>query len=92
MTRDLTSRIYSGASPEQVAADLEPLVRFQEEGLSLEEVKDLVEEKLVPHLGRYELPSFHFLFNSAPEAGAELGAQIADALRKLTTAGLSTGI
>jgi L-2,4-diaminobutyrate decarboxylase len=60
-----------------VAADLESLVRFQEEGLSLEEVEHLVGEKLVPHLGRYELPSFHFLFNSAPEAGAELGAQIA---------------
>jgi L-2,4-diaminobutyrate decarboxylase len=28
-------------------------------------------------LGRYELPSFHFLFNSAPEAGAELGAHVA---------------
>jgi len=77
MTADRTSRIYSGASPDQVAADLEPLVRFQEEGLSLEEVTDLIEEKLVPHLGRYELPSFHFLFNSAPEAGAEVGAQIA---------------
>jgi L-2,4-diaminobutyrate decarboxylase len=77
MKRDQSSRIYSGASPDQVAADLEPLVRFQEEGLSLEEVNDLVEETLVPHLGRYELPSFHFLFNSAPEAGAELGAQIA---------------
>jgi L-2,4-diaminobutyrate decarboxylase len=70
-------RIYSGASPEQVAADLEPLVRFQEEGLSLDQVKTMVEKQLVPHLGRYELPSFHFLFNSAPEAGAELGAQIA---------------
>jgi L-2,4-diaminobutyrate decarboxylase len=72
-----SSRIYSGASPDQVAADLEPLVRFQEEGLSLAEVKDLVEKHLVPHLGRYELPSFHFLFNSSPEVGAELGAKIA---------------
>ena len=72
-----TKRLYSGASPEQVAADLEPLVRFQEEGLSLDQVKSLVENSLVPHLGRYELPSFHFLFNSAPESGAELGAQIA---------------
>jgi L-2,4-diaminobutyrate decarboxylase len=77
MERDQTSRIYSGASPQQVAADLEPLVRFQEEGLSLDEVEDLVSRQLVPHLGRYELPSFHFLFNSAPEKGAELGAQIA---------------
>ncbi len=77
MTGDLTARIYSGASPPQVAADLEPLVRFQEEGLSLGEVRDLIDKQLVPHLGRYELPSFHFLFNSAPEAGAELGAQIA---------------
>ena len=70
-------RIYSGASPEQVAADLEPLVRFQEEGLSLEDLNSLIDGHLVPHLGRYELPSFHFLFNCAPEEGAEFGAQIA---------------
>lgn len=72
-----TERLYSGASPEQVATDLEPLVRFQEEGLSLDQVKTMVESSLVPHLGRYELPSFHFIFNSAPEPGAELGAHIA---------------
>lgn len=72
-----SQRIYSGALPEQVAADLEPLFRWQEEGLPLEAVKAMVEQCLVPHLGRYELPSFHFLFNSAPEEGAELGAQIA---------------
>lgn len=72
-----SERIYSGASPEQVAADVEILVRFREQGLSLDELGALVERRLVPHLGRYELPSFHFLFNSAPEPGAELGAHIA---------------
>lgn len=79
MTDKKAERIYSGASPEQVVADLEPLVRFQEEGLSLAEVERLIETRLVPHLGRYELPSFHFLFNCVPEAGAELGAHIATA-------------
>ena len=79
MTAEKPERIYSGATPEQVAADLELLVRFQEEGLSLAEVEKLIEGHLVPHLGRYELPSFHFLFNCTPEAGAELGARIATA-------------
>ncbi len=77
MQSDEQPRIYSGASPEQVALDLAPLVRFQNEGVPLDELQKLVDSSLVPHLGRYELPSFHFLFNSSPEPGAELGAHIA---------------
>lgn len=71
------ARIYSGASPQQVAADLEPLIAFQEEGLSLEALNELLEERLLPHLMRYEQPEFQSMFNTIPEAGAEFGARIA---------------
>ena len=72
-----TERIYSGASPDQVAEDLAPLLKFEENGLPLDLLKELLQKTLVPHLGRYELPSFHFLFNCIPEAGATLGAKLA---------------
>ena len=52
------TRIFSGASPRQVAADLAPLVDFQEDGLSLEAQHGMLEERLVPHLLNYELPQF----------------------------------
>ncbi|TEU16085.1 MAG: hypothetical protein E3J21_11565, partial [Anaerolineales bacterium] len=70
-------RIYSGASPEQVAADLEPLLDFQDEGLSLYGLTKLVKERLFPHLMRYDQPEFQSMFNAFPEEGAEFGAQIA---------------
>ena len=43
-------RIWSGSSPEQIARDLEPLLDFQERGLSIEELderKKQVAERLV---------------------------------------------
>jgi glutamate/tyrosine decarboxylase-like PLP-dependent enzyme len=69
--------IYSGASPEQVIADLEPLVDFQEAGLSLDDLEELVEKRLLPHLMRYDLPGFQSMFNAFPEEGARLGAAFA---------------
>lgn len=69
--------ICSGASPEQVIADLEPLVAYQDEGLSLEELNRLMDERLLPHLMRYDRPSFQSMFNSFVEPGADLGAKIA---------------
>jgi L-2,4-diaminobutyrate decarboxylase len=73
----MNRRIFSGAKPDAIAEDLKPLVDFGEEGLPLEVLKRLIDERLVPHLTDYGLPSFHSFFNSAPEAGAELGAAIA---------------
>jgi len=70
-------RIYSGASPQEVAADLRPLVDFQETGLSLEELEALVQARLLPHLLRYDRPEFQSMFNAYPEAGAEWGGRIA---------------
>jgi glutamate/tyrosine decarboxylase-like PLP-dependent enzyme len=70
-------RLYSGASPEEVTADLKALVDFQEEGLPMDSLRALVDESLIPHLRRYDLPSFHALFNAAPEEGAAYGGQVA---------------
>ncbi len=70
-------RVYSGASPEQVAADLAPLVEFQEEGLPLRALEEMLEQHLVPHLMRYDRPEFQSMFNAFPEAGAALGARLA---------------
>jgi L-2,4-diaminobutyrate decarboxylase len=69
--------IYSGASPEQVAEDLKPLVDFEEEGLSLPALRELLEKRLLPHLMNYDLPSFQSMFNAVPEEGAKFGADIA---------------
>lgn len=69
--------IYSGASPEQIAADLKPLVDFQDEGLPLEDLSKLVDERLIPHFVRYDLHEFQSMFNAFPEKGAEFGANIA---------------
>jgi len=69
--------IYSGASPEKVAADLEPLIDFQEEGISFKTLSHLIEERLLPHLMRYDRPEFQSMFNYFPEEGAEFGAKIA---------------
>jgi len=77
--------IYSGAAPQQVAADLQPLVHFQEEGLSLKELKELIETHLVPHLLKYDRPGFQSMFNTFPEKGAETGAQIALAFNQGVT-------
>ena len=69
--------IYSGASPEKVASDLKPLVDFQEKGISIEELQQMIEERLVPHLIQYDHPGFQSLFNFFPEKGAEFGARFA---------------
>jgi L-2,4-diaminobutyrate decarboxylase len=69
--------IYSGASPEQVAEDLKPLVDFKDEGLPLDELRGLIDERLLPHLMRYDDPGFQSLFNAFPEPGAKLGALVA---------------
>ncbi len=70
-------RIYSGASPSEVEADLCELVNFQEQGLPMEILTRLVQERLVPHLVRYDRPEFQSLYNYMPEKGALLGAAVA---------------
>jgi L-2,4-diaminobutyrate decarboxylase len=72
-----TTRIYSGASPEEVAADLAPILDFQDEGLSLDALNELLQTRLVPHLMRYNLPGFQSMFNTFLEEGADLGARLA---------------
>lgn len=77
MEKQQPDRIYSGATPERIAADLEPLVDFQEEGFSLEALANLIKERLLPHLMNYDQPGFQSMFNAFPEEGAEFGAKIA---------------
>lgn len=69
--------IYSGASPEQVAADLAVLVDFREEGLPLGLLEGVLRERLIPHLMRYDQPGFQSMFNAFVEEGAGVGARIA---------------
>jgi glutamate/tyrosine decarboxylase-like PLP-dependent enzyme len=72
-----STRLYSGASPEQVAADLAPLVDFQDKALSLDALDRLLRTRLIPHLMRYGRPEFQSMFNAFLEEGAELGARLA---------------
>jgi len=69
--------IYSGAIPEEVAKDLQPLVDFQEDGISLYKLHNLIKENLLKHLMHYDCPGFQSMFNAFPEKGAKLGAEFA---------------
>ena len=77
MTGKKNSMIYSGAGPEEVARDILPLVDFQEEGISLDTLTRLIEERLVPHFMEYDHPAFLSMFNFFPENAAKLGAETA---------------
>jgi L-2,4-diaminobutyrate decarboxylase len=77
MNKKYTKPLYSGATPETIAADLEPLLQFQDKGMPIDDLTDLIEKKLIPHLVEYGRPEFHSLYNSFPEEGAEVGARIA---------------
>ncbi|MHA2293349.1 MAG: pyridoxal phosphate-dependent decarboxylase family protein [Candidatus Hodarchaeales archaeon] len=68
--------IYSGASPEKVCSDLESLIDFQDSGISLEKLGQMIDERLIPHLMQYDRLEFQSLFNFFPEKGAEFGARI----------------
>ncbi len=70
-------RVFSGASPEEVAADLAPLLDFQREGVPLSDLELMVRHHLEPHLMRYDLPQFQSMFNALPEPGSALGARVA---------------
>ncbi len=70
-------RLYSGAAPDEVFAELAPLVEFQESGMPMDELEAMVRERLLPHLMRYDLPTFHALFNAPLEEGAAFGAHLA---------------
>lgn len=76
MKKSTPVRLYSGAKPEQVAADIGRLVDFQPEGMPLEELQSLVSDCLLPHLMRYDQPQFQSMFNAFPSPEANLGAQV----------------
>ena len=68
--------LYSGASPQQVAADISRLVDFQPEGMPLDELNSLISDSLLPHLMRYDQPQFQSMFNATLSPEANLGAQV----------------
>lgn len=70
-------KLYSGATHVQVAQDLFYLVDFQADGLPLPELETLLTTKLLPHLMRYDQPTFQSMFNAFPTNEAKLGARIA---------------
>ena len=70
-------KITSGLAPQEVAAELAPLVDFQPAGLPLDELQQLFRERLVPHFVDYGHPGFHSLYNFFLEPGADLGATLA---------------
>jgi len=69
--------IYSGANPAEVMSDLRNLVNFQDKGMGVIELTRELEEKLIPHLLNYSRPEFQSMFNTFPEEGAFVGAEIA---------------
>jgi len=71
------SLIYSGASPEKVEQDLKILMDFQDEGITLKELNQIIDNSLIPHLVQYDRPEFQSLYNFLPERGAAFGARIA---------------
>ncbi len=71
------NNLFSGATPAEVRQDLLPLVNFQSTGQPLTAVQRLLEDNLLPHLMRYDHAGFQSMYNSIPEQGAALGAQIA---------------
>ncbi|MFX0173100.1 MAG: hypothetical protein ACFE9L_14400, partial [Candidatus Hodarchaeota archaeon] len=77
MGKSYENPIYSGASLQKITADLKPLVDFQDEGISLEMLSELIDKRLIPHLMNYNHSGFQSLFNFFPEKGAKYGAQIA---------------
>jgi len=70
-------QLYSGATPAQVAKELAPLLDFQRQGLPLDELQALLDQRLLPHLMRYDSPTFQSMFNAYPTDEAQLGAQMA---------------
>ena len=78
-------RLYSGATPAQVADDLAPLVDFQRRGMPLDELQTLLDQRLLPHLMRYDSPSFQSMFNAFPSEAAQLGAILALAVNQGVT-------
>lgn len=69
--------IYSGATPQKITEDIQPLLNFQNNGLPLKELQAMIEKNLIPHLMVYSTPEFQSMFNTTLESGAELGARIA---------------
>ncbi|MHA2298858.1 MAG: pyridoxal phosphate-dependent decarboxylase family protein [Candidatus Hodarchaeales archaeon] len=77
MVKNNNILIYSGVTQEEIKNDLQSLFEFQDKGISLELLREMINENLVPHFVNYDHPGFQSLYNFFPEEGAKLGAEIA---------------
>jgi L-2,4-diaminobutyrate decarboxylase len=77
MKKSTSRLLYSGAKPDEVAADIDKLVDFQPGGMPLDQLESLVSDCLLPHLMRYDQPQFQSMFNAFPSPESNLGARIA---------------
>ncbi len=75
-TKEYMNKLTSGATPAEVAADLQPLIDFQDDGLPSADLERLLEQQLIPHLMRYNSPTFQSMFNAFPLPEAQIGADL----------------
>jgi dihydropyrimidinase len=69
--------IYKSIDPAMVKTDLEPLLDFKPEGMSLDTLQKLLDKHLLPNLVDYSHPGFQSLYNFKLEPGAAVGAKMA---------------
>jgi L-2,4-diaminobutyrate decarboxylase len=69
--------LFSGSSFLEIEEDLRWLVEFGRDGLSLDDLRKELAERVEPHFMRYDLPGFQAFFNTRIDDGAALGAEIA---------------
>jgi L-2,4-diaminobutyrate decarboxylase len=69
--------ICASAVPEVVAKALKPLLDFQDPGMSLDNLANLIDKCLIPYFVDYGHPGFHSLYNFFLEDGAKQGAETA---------------
>jgi hypothetical protein len=50
--------IYSGATPKEVEEDLLPPVDFQNEGLLIDILEEMISKRLIPHFMKYNQSSW----------------------------------
>jgi hypothetical protein len=69
--------IYTGAKPQEVEEDLLPLVGFQNEGIVIDILEEMISKRLISHFMKYNQLGFLSMFINFPEKGEKFGAEIA---------------
>src|ERR1700676_3031968 len=69
------NRVWVGATPEQIEQDLQPFFDFNADGMPLEQLENLM-PRPTQYLLRFGHPGLAGFFNTVPDDGGRLGAQI----------------